>query len=83
MVLMTAAPIAGMIPVMPELSEMITVTEAFELANGRYTRQHITRSARDGVFPGAVQVARVWLIPRAAFAEWLSEERRPGPKTED
>ncbi len=82
MLMMTAAPIAGMIPVMPELDEMITIAEAVEIAGGRYTRQRIAQVAKNGDIPGAAQVSRIWLIPRAAFIEWLGEERRPGPKTE-
>ncbi|MBP6802505.1 MAG: hypothetical protein KA362_00200 [Chloroflexi bacterium] len=74
---------SGIIHLMPDLDEMITVTEAVELANGRYTRQHITRAARNDNFPGAKQVGRVWLIPRVTFEIWLNEERRPGPKTSD
>ena len=74
---------AGIIADMPELDEMITVTQAVELADGRYTNHHIAHIARKGGFPGAVQVARVWLIPKSVFINWLGEERRPGPKTSD
>jgi hypothetical protein len=68
---------------MPELDEMITVTQAVELANGRYTRQRITQVANSDGFPGASRVGRMWLIPKTEFVSWLKEERRPGPKTDD
>ena len=82
MLMMTAAPIAGMIAGMPELDEMITIAEATELANGRYTRRRIAQVAKNGDIPGATRVGYMWVMPRLAFIEWLGEERRPGPKTE-
>lgn len=83
MFLMTATPKTGMITDMPELDEMITMAEATELANGRYSRPHITRATRDGDILGAIRIGQMWLIPRATFIDWLNEDRRPGPKTED
>lgn len=83
MLMMTAAPETGMITGMPELDEMITMAEATELADGRYSRPHITRATRDGDIPGAIRIGQMWLIPRATFIDWLNEDRRPGPKTED
>lgn len=74
---------AGIIADMPELDEMITMAEAAKLANGRYSRPHITRATRDGDIPGAIRIGQMWLVPRSAFERWLSEERRPGPKAED
>ena len=83
MLMMTAAPETGMITGMPELDEMITISEATELANGRYTRRRIAQVSKNGDIPGAARVGHMWVIPRAAFMEWLNEERRPGPKTEE
>lgn len=83
MLMMTAAPETGMITGMPELDEMITIAEAVEMANGRYTRQRIAQVAKNGDIPGSALVSRIWLLPRAAFEQWLNEERRPGPKTEE
>ena len=74
---------SGIIPLMPDLDEMITIAQATELADGRYTRRHITQVARDGGFSGATRIGRMWLIPRIVFVNWLNEERRPGPKTSD
>lgn len=67
---------------MPDLKEMITVTQAVDLANGRYTRQHIARAARSGDIGGSVMIGRTWLLPRDIFKSWLSEPRKPGPKSD-
>ena len=74
---------SGIIHPMPDLDEMITVTEAVELANGRYTRRRIAQVVKNGDIPGAARVGHLWVVPREAFMRWLNEERRPGPKTED
>ena len=67
---------------MPDLNEMITITQAIEITGTQYTRSRISQVARAGGFPGAIQVGRVWLIPKVEFTNWLETERRPGPKTE-
>jgi hypothetical protein len=72
---------SGIIAPMPELDEMITVTQAVDLANGRYTRRHITHVVKNGDIPGAKRIGNMWLIPKTSFEEWLHKERRPGPKT--
>lgn len=80
----------GTIRAMPDIEDYLTTAEAVELAEKigkKFTRQYITMSARGGKIEGCVKMGAsrtgIWLIPRPAFIEWLGEDRRPGPKSED
>lgn len=68
---------------MPELNEFVTITEAVEMADGRYTRRYINKVANGGGFDGAFRIGRLWMIPRSSLLEWLNTERRPGPKSDE
>lgn len=90
----TNTAVLGMINLMPELDEMITVRQAQELAEERgqkMTRSAITRAINRGQdpdnttgIPGCRKLdsaTGAWLIPRKNFILWLESPRPTGPKT--
>ena len=58
-------------------SELISVTEASEISG--FTPAYIRRLIRQNRIEG-VRIGRNWLTTRRAIQEYLSTERRPGPK---
>ena len=58
-------------------SKFISVTEASRISG--LTPSYIRRLLREGTIEG-VKFGRDWLTTEKAIREYLSQERRPGPK---
>lgn len=83
---------ADIITAMPELDEMITTREAWELAQKHgesVSQQAITDAARAGNIVGARKLwnneKAPWIFSRESFLHWLGSRRSPGrpPKISD
>ncbi|MCA9873053.1 MAG: hypothetical protein KC441_05345 [Anaerolineales bacterium] len=83
---------SGIIYPMPDLDEMITTREAWELAQEMgddITQDGITSAARSGRILGAQKLwnnqKAPWVFTRESFLYWLENRRSPGrpPKNSD
>jgi len=81
----TDTAVLGMIKHMPELDDMITTREAWELAKEMevdVSHDSITQAARSGNIENARKlwdnVKAPWLFPRNSFISWLDNRRSPG-----
>ncbi len=86
----TNTAVLGIIDPMPELDEMITTREAWELAKSRkikVSRAAISEAARRWVedraesgIPGSVKIGNTWLIPKNSFVDWIENRKPRGPE---
>lgn len=86
----TNTAVLGMINLMPELDEMITTRDAWELAKSRkikISRAAISEAARRWVddkaesgIPGSVKIGNTWLIPKNSFVDWIENRKPRGPE---
>ncbi len=85
---------SGIIAPMPELDEMLTTRQAYELAqemDNPVSRSAITQAAKRGMegnsdsgIEGAVKMGgetSAWLLPRDSFMKWLQSHRTWGKKS--
>lgn len=87
----TDTAVLGMIEHMPELDEMITTREAWEIAKKmgeKLSHDSITQAARNGNIENARKlwdnIKAPWIFPHESFLFWLENRRSPGrPKKEN
>jgi len=66
--------------------EFVTTTEAVELARALghpISNQGVTAALRRDLIDGAFKMGQGnigWLMPKAAFSEWVANRTRRGPK---
>jgi len=62
----------------PKLDELISLSEGSEFSG--LTQPHLALLIRQGKLWGR-KIARNWLTTRRAIEKYLSQERKPGPKS--